>query len=152
MFIGRKNELQFLEDKYRSKGGQLIVVYGRRRIGKTETLRKFCEGKDHVFYTCTESTNEKQGVNQREWEDEGNNIKICVYIEPEGNIKEIVLEEYVIGVVAAEMPAEFAFEALKAQAVAARTYAYGRLKGIYKDKDDLHANADICTDFSHCQA
>jgi stage II sporulation protein D len=98
------------------------------------------------------STNEKQGVNQREWEDEGNNIKICVYIEPEGNIKEIVLEEYVIGVVAAEMPAEFAFEALKAQAVAARTYAYGRLKGIYKDKDDLHANADICTDFSHCQA
>ncbi|HHZ16679.1 MAG TPA: ATP-binding protein [Clostridia bacterium] len=60
MFIGRKNELQFLEDKYRSKGGQLIVVYGRRRIGKTETLRKFCEGKDHVFYTCTESTNEKQ--------------------------------------------------------------------------------------------
>ena len=99
-----------------------------------------------------QSTNEKQGVNQREWEDEGNNIKICVYIEPEGNIKEIVLEEYVIGVVAAEMPAEFAFEALKAQAVAARTYAYGRLKGIYKDKDDLHANADICTDFSHCQA
>jgi len=42
MFIGRKQELQFLEDKYNSKGGQLIVLYGRRRVGKTETLREFC--------------------------------------------------------------------------------------------------------------
>ena len=38
MFIGRKQELQFLEDKYNSKGVQLIVLYGRRRVGKTETL------------------------------------------------------------------------------------------------------------------
>ena len=60
MFIGRKNELDFLEDKYHAKGGQLIVLYGRRRVGKTETLRKFCEDKDHVFYSCTETTNEQQ--------------------------------------------------------------------------------------------
>ena len=38
MFIGRKQELQFLEDKYNSKGGQLVVLYGRRRVGKTEPL------------------------------------------------------------------------------------------------------------------
>lgn len=60
MFIGRKNELDFLEDKYHAQGGQLIVLYGRRRVGKTETLRKFCEDKDHVFYSCTETTNEQQ--------------------------------------------------------------------------------------------
>ncbi len=95
---------------------------------------------------------EKQGVSREEKESESNNIKISVYIESEGKVKEMGLEEYVTGVVAAEMPAEFAFEALKAQAVAARTYAYGRLKGIYRDKDDIHVNADICTDFSHCQA
>ena len=41
MFVGRKQELQFLEDKYNSKGGQLIVLYGRRRVGKTETLREY---------------------------------------------------------------------------------------------------------------
>ena len=99
-----------------------------------------------------QSINEKQGVNRGEWGDERNNIKISVYIESEGKIKEMELEEYVTGVVAAEMPAEFAFEALKAQAVAARTYAYGRLKGIYKDKDDIHTYADICTDSTHCQA
>ena len=39
----------------------------------------------------------------------------------------MTLEEYVQGVVAAEMPASFEMEALKAQAVAARTYAYRRI-------------------------
>ncbi len=60
MFIGRQEELTFLESRYQEIGGQLIVVYGRRRVGKTETLRRFCEGKPHVFYSCTENTDEKQ--------------------------------------------------------------------------------------------
>ena len=60
MFIGREDELSFLEDRYHARGGQLIMVYGRRRVGKTEMLRKFCEGKPHVFYACTESTDEQQ--------------------------------------------------------------------------------------------
>lgn len=60
MFIGRKEELHFLEEKYNTDGGQLIVIYGRRRVGKTETIRKFCEGKPHVFYTCVECPDEKQ--------------------------------------------------------------------------------------------
>lgn len=48
--------MQFLENKYKASGGQLIVLYGRRRVGKTETLRKFCEGKPHVFFACRECT------------------------------------------------------------------------------------------------
>lgn len=60
MFIGRKTELQFLEDKYNSPNGQLIVVYGRRRIGKTETLHQFCKGKPHVFFSCRECTDKLQ--------------------------------------------------------------------------------------------
>lgn len=60
MFIGRKQELQFLEDKYNSKGGQLIVLYGRRRVGKTETLREFCKGKKHIFYSCREVSDRLQ--------------------------------------------------------------------------------------------
>lgn len=47
---------------------------------------------------------------------------------PNGTIEKLPLEEYVVGVVAAEMPAEFGEEALKAQAVAARTYAVKRIK------------------------
>ena len=60
MFIGREAELKFLEDKYQENRGQLIVLYGRRRVGKTETLREFCKDKPHVFYSCTQSTDKVQ--------------------------------------------------------------------------------------------
>lgn len=60
LFIGRKVELKFLEDKYYADGGQLIVLYGRRRVGKTETLHEFCKGKPHVFYSCRECTDRLQ--------------------------------------------------------------------------------------------
>ena len=56
------------------------------------------------------------------------------------------LEEYLVGVVAAEMPADFEREALRAQAVAARTYA------LYCAGTGRHADADVCTDYRCCQA
>lgn len=56
MFIGREAELKFLQDKYTEERGQLIVLYGRRRVGKTETLREFCKDKPHVFFSCTQTT------------------------------------------------------------------------------------------------
>lgn len=56
---------------------------------------------------------------------EEKNIKIK---DKENNIKQINLEEYLIGVLAAEMPASFELEALKAQAVAARTYALYKIE------------------------
>ena len=60
MFIGREQELQFLNDRYNENKGQLIVLYGRRRVGKTETLREFCKDKPHIFYSCTQSTDKAQ--------------------------------------------------------------------------------------------
>lgn len=60
MFIGREKELKFLEEKYNSKKAELIVLYGRRRVGKTETLKEFCKNKEHIFYSCKECTDEEQ--------------------------------------------------------------------------------------------
>lgn len=60
MFIGRKQELQFLEKQYSGAGGNLVVLYGRRRVGKTETLHEFCKGKPHVFYSCREISDKLQ--------------------------------------------------------------------------------------------
>ena len=60
MFIGRETELRFLNDKYETDGGQLVVLYGRRRVGKTETLREFCKGKPHIFFSCTQTTDRVQ--------------------------------------------------------------------------------------------
>lgn len=60
MFIGRESELHFLEDRYSQEGGQLVVLYGKRRVGKTETLRQFCKRKPHVFFSCRECPDKMQ--------------------------------------------------------------------------------------------
>ena len=62
------------------------------------------------------------------------------------DILEMSLEEYVLGVLSAEMPASFKPEALKAQAVAARTYT------LYCAAAGKHKDADVCADFGCCQA
>ena len=63
------------------------------------------------------------------------NIKLAIKDSTTGNITNIDLEEYIIGVVAGEMPASFEKEALKAQAIASRTYAIYKMKNNIKDYD-----------------
>lgn len=80
----------------------------------------------------------------------GGGPKIKVYISKENAVKEMYLEEYVRGVISAEMPATFELEALKSQAVAARTYALSHMSQ-FKGTRCKNANgADIC-DTVHCQ-
>ncbi|MBR1695467.1 MAG: ATP-binding protein, partial [Selenomonas sp.] len=50
MFVGRKREMEFLQKCYDSPKAELVVIYGRRRIGKTELLKQFSHGKQAVFY------------------------------------------------------------------------------------------------------
>lgn len=50
MFVNRKNELAFLNQKHKEKKSQLILIYGRRRIGKTELCGQFAKGKNHIYY------------------------------------------------------------------------------------------------------
>ena len=63
---------------------------------------------------------------------------VKVYITAERKTKTIPFEKYVQGVVASEMPSSFEKEALKAQAVASRTYALGRMKAGTKLCDSVH--------------
>ena len=63
-----------------------------------------------------------------------------------GEVEEVALDDYLCNVVSAEMPADYEIEALKAQAIVARTYT------IYKIQHKKHENADICDDSSCCQA
>lgn len=55
-------------------------------------------------------------------------IKLALKDTSTGEIKNIELEDYIVGVVAGEMPASFNEEALKAQAIASRTYAMYKMK------------------------
>lgn len=76
---------------------------------------------------------------------------IRLYLSSSGKVKSLPLEQYLEGVVAAEMPARFNMEALKAQAVAARSYAMRQiyLAGSGQEK---HQGADVCDNSGHCQA
>lgn len=49
MFVGRRKELALLEDAYRSTKSELVVIYGRRRIGKSSLVNHFGHGKPHFF-------------------------------------------------------------------------------------------------------
>ena len=59
-FIGRKQELAFLNDAYRSNKAEFILVSGRRRIGKTALLAEFAKDKPCLFFSCTQSGNREQ--------------------------------------------------------------------------------------------
>ena len=65
-----------------------------------------------------------------------------------GEIEEVNLDEYLYGVVSAEMPANYETEALKAQAVVARTYTIYQMR----HNSNKHENADICDNYACCQA
>lgn len=76
---------------------------------------------------------------------------IKVWMSESGNIEEIDFEDYIACVVASEMPAAFEEEALKAQSVAARTYAMAKILKYDEKRPENHPEAPVC-DTTHCQA
>lgn len=55
MFIGREKELSDLNTLYEQDKFQLLVLYGRRRVGKTALLNEFCRDKPTIFYSAEQS-------------------------------------------------------------------------------------------------
>lgn len=76
----------------------------------------------------------------------GNNIAKIYNVDTK-SVEELDVEEYIKCVIASEMPANFEIEALKAQAVAARTYYYARRN----ENCNLYESAEICNSV-HCQS
>ncbi|MFB5759905.1 stage II sporulation protein D [Paenibacillus medicaginis] len=74
-------------------------------------------------------------------------VKVSVFLSSTGAIETLPLEDYVTGVVAAEMPPEFGYEALKAQAIAARTFIARRL--LAKDTSGTPNGADVTDTVEH---
>jgi len=104
---------------------------------------KSANGKDNI-------SKYSMKINDVVYENKSDDPKIKVYISKENIVKEMFLEEYVIGVVSAEMPATFEIEALKSQAVAARTYALSHMSQFNGTRCKNSNGADIC-DTVHCQ-
>lgn len=93
---------------------------------------------------------EESNTNQPSENENSNNYKDYTTIKllhtETGEVEEITIDEYLYGVVSAEMPASYEIEALKAQAIVARTYL------IYQSNAHKHENADICDSYACCQA
>ncbi len=80
---------------------------------------------------------------------QGKDARVQITVWDGEKVQPLALDDYLQGVVASEMPALFPEEALKAQAVAARTYAINRAS-VTPDKS--HNGAMLCTNPAHCKA
>lgn len=99
-----------------------------------------------------EKNNSQQTVNNVDNQTEMQNYEYSKYgtinllHKKTDEVEQVDLDNYLCNVVSAEMPANYEIEALKAQAIVARTYT------IYKILNKKHDNADICDDSTCCQA
>ncbi len=59
-FIGRETELEVLDSHYVSSHSEMCIVYGRRRIGKSTLIEKFCDDKPCFFYLAGKETKQSQ--------------------------------------------------------------------------------------------
>lgn len=87
------------------------------------------------------NTKETQTITKEKTTTKKNTSSITIKINKNNEIKEINLEDYIIGVVAGEMPASFETEALKAQAITSRTYAMYKINNT-KDYYDIKTTVD----------
>ena len=56
MFVGREKELGKLEELYAKGDFQMVVLYGRRRVGKTTLVKEFACGKNALYFTALEQS------------------------------------------------------------------------------------------------
>jgi hypothetical protein len=60
-FVDRKQELEWFEKNYRKKENSFLILYGRRRVGKTELIKQFIKDKPHIYFLAGTKT-EKENI------------------------------------------------------------------------------------------
>ncbi len=65
MFVGRSHELAFLEEKYSEDTTQVIVIYGRHRVGKTTLATEFLKGKEGVYFLAQKNSFQPQRLTDK---------------------------------------------------------------------------------------
>ena len=110
-FLGRKKECGVLEQMYQRNDFQMLILYGRRRVGKTTLLNRFSEGKDPLFFTGIESKDEENlqefgrevfahfheetpGVSFRSWSDLFSFLTSCLRKKSSKKKELIIIDEY----------------------------------------------------------
>ncbi len=60
MFVNREKELGMLEERYSKGEAELLIIYGRRRVGKTELIRHFIVAKPHIYFMADKRSEKEQ--------------------------------------------------------------------------------------------
>ena len=115
-----------------------ICTRQKRQLQKNENVENISEEK------TVESNNEANYPNY----DYTNFATIKLYHTKTGDVEELPIDEYLYGVVSSEMPVKYEIEALKAQAVVARTYTIYQIT----HNTGKHSDADVCDNYACCQA
>ena len=131
-----------------------IITLGMKDISPSDTGNKQDAKEETERLTAIDiwnqtlqnlSTEDVASAQQKSY-DEKTYISVLI----DGKVCDMTVGEYLVGVVAAEMPASFPIEALKAQAVAARSYMLHKIENGYTDQK--HNGAQLCDDYTHCTA
>lgn len=121
----------------------------QKRGEEGEKIHTVQNVKNNLNSQAEDAQNAEESNSDGESEAETQDHASMIAVSVNGTVKEMTLEEYTAGAVAAEMPASFPEAALQAQATAARTFA------VYKQslgKDSKHPDAAVCDDYTHCAA
>lgn len=60
MFVNRERELEFLNKSYEEKGARFIIIYGKRRVGKTELVKQFFKHYKHIYFLADKAPEKDQ--------------------------------------------------------------------------------------------
>lgn len=60
MFINREEELEALSSAYKGSKAQFIVIYGKRRVGKTELVKQFFKNIPHIYFLADKAPEKEQ--------------------------------------------------------------------------------------------
>lgn len=128
------------------------VLYSCICVLVIATSSLFCvnilkEKIDKKKQKINDEAQKKQELEEKYEIDYKSNQTIRVRMSKTGEIVAMDMNDYLRGVLPSEMPPAYSIEALKAQAIVARTYTYKKIEA-HGEGDD----ADICDDFNHCQA
>jgi len=107
-FVNREEELSFLEKEYNREGSSLVILYGRRRVGKTALAAEFAKEKESVYYLASEEneTQNRTAFKNIVAEQTGNELLMSANIDnwdmifktwlgsPDGGKKVMIIDEF----------------------------------------------------------
>lgn len=101
-----------------------------------------------IFFIPVLFVKEYHEIEEGTYKQNINVSQITLLLSETNEIVKINLDDYIMGVIVGEMPVSYNLEALKAQAIVARTYTLNKIL----NSPGSHENADMCDNINHCQA